>query len=47
MKVRLQIFLDEKVNKRFRIYLAKKGSKHGDISKEIEKMIINKIKESK
>ena len=43
MKVRLQIFLDEKINKRFRIYLAKKGSKHGDISKEIEKMIINHI----
>ncbi len=44
---RLNLHIDDKLEKRFRIYLAKKGYKKGDISKEIETMIeerLNKVK---
>ena len=44
---RLHIILDDKIEKRFRIYLAKKGYKKGDISKEIETLIIEKISKEK
>ena len=41
---RLQIVIDDKIERKFRIKLSKKGFKKGDISKRIEKLIINYIK---
>lgn len=41
---RIHIVLDDNIDKEFRIYLAKKGYKKGDISKEIETLIKERLK---